>query len=153
MLPSVSLTFTFNHVGQADEYGPTTGNYVTVQTAFDSRALENRVLINSIITVLEAITASASGADAIGCDRIYSSDTTSTQTIRGQLEKIKEEITLAVAGTITDDSIQNKMLAPDAKVGSLAVLDTTVQTTAVEAINEVLAVANDALSAAYIIGG
>jgi hypothetical protein len=91
MLPTPNDDFTFNHYGQPNEYGRSVENYTVVQQSFDSRAEENRDMINAIIEALEAVTDSDSGADAIGMTALANNGS-ATETVQAQVEDLDTAI-------------------------------------------------------------
>lgn len=67
-----------------------------------------------------------------------------------QLDEIGETVAALEAGTVANGSITNTKLAADVKVGSLAALETTANTNAVAAINEIKGVADEAAADAAV---
>ena len=128
-------TFTFNHADQVDEYGQAAGDYTVVQETFDSRAEENLEDINNIKTTLKSVTPADSGADAVGTSPILGA---SGATVRAVLQSLADAISGAILGQIPDNSLTNIKLVPDIKIGSLAALTTTIKTSVVNAINELV---------------
>lgn len=108
-------------------------NFQVVETALND--IINT--LNELITTLGKVTLLQSGAENIGSPRIYEGDTTSIQTIYGQLIKLRDEIIDVSQTGLSDDSVTNAKLATDIKVGSLASLTTTNKTSVVNALNEI----------------
>lgn len=137
-LPSVKgpNDFPFKHSGNPDQYGQSVGGNVgTVQTNFDSRAEYNQTQINSIITALASTTLGDDGAKAIGLKL----NEITANNVNGAILELYNAIVGIVQNplVIPPNSILNSQLVTDAKVGSLALLSTTVKTDVVSAINEV----------------
>lgn len=127
--------FPFKHVGQPDQYGQSVGgNFATVQGAFDSRAEFNQTQINAIINALKSTTLGDDGAKNIG---LKLAQITATE-VNGAILELYNAIVGIVQNpvVIPPNSILNSQLVADAKVGSLALLSTTVKTDVVSAINE-----------------
>lgn len=84
-----------------------------LKTAFDEAVNIIKTFINGTTLVeLASTTLSSSGADNIGSDRIYgASDTSSDMTIRGQLEKLKDEIAGVSQGAVPDGTITDAKLS------------------------------------------
>ena len=102
------------HQGLPDEPN-SDGGYSAeeLKVVFDQAGNTIKAFINTyIVDVLNSIIESESGADNIGCNRIYE-DSTSIQTIKGQLEKIKEEIEGVTQGAVPDGSLTDAKLSND----------------------------------------
>lgn len=82
-----------------------------VKAKFDEAVNIIKTFINNTLTAeLEAKILGNAGADAVGCDRIYV-DGISTETVRGQLEKLKLEIEGVSQGAVPDGSITDLKLS------------------------------------------
>lgn len=127
--------FPFKHTGQPDKLGQSLGgDYAKVQDLFDSRAVYNQDQINAIINELKSTTLNDDGAKNIG---LKLSQITATE-VNGAILELYNAIAGIVLGQIPDNSLTNLKLAPDVKVGSLALLSTTEKSNLVAAINEVI---------------
>lgn len=89
---------------------------------------------NTLLTELESSTLGSDGAKSVG---LKLSQITATN-VNGAVLELYNAITGIVLGQIPDNSLTNLKLGTDVKVGSLALLSTTVKTDVVSAINEVI---------------
>ena len=105
------------------------GQAATVKQTFDEAGNEIKTYVNSsLITELNGNT----GEHMIGVNNVN----LGSDNVGDALEEIRLVAVQAQAGTIADNSITNAKLAVDVKVGSLASLTTTEQSSVVGAINE-----------------
>jgi len=131
--------FTFSHTGQPDQYGQSVGGDAgVVQTAFDSRAIDNQDFINSIIDALESIVNGSSGADSIGATAISGGTAT---TIQGILEELK----ILDSQNVKLNTIQNI-------TGSKSFLDTVTVLNPAYANSATPKSYVDAIAAAFVLG-
>lgn len=117
---------------------------------------EVRAKLNEVITILNSTTDGASGGDNVVMTPIAGLSGSTVQAITEDLKNYLDtgfyvksatysqsevDALLAgiIAGQIPDGSLTNAKLAADAKVGSLASLNTTTKTDLVSAVNEHLA--------------
>lgn len=107
-----SSDFTFKHSGQVDAYGASVGDYTTVQSNFDSRAIYNQTQINAIIAALQSLTDSDSGADCIGATPIPALGAQNT------VQAILEAIVAAGTGSIPPDNSITQAKMTDGSIGT-----------------------------------
>jgi hypothetical protein len=95
-----------------------------------------KTYINTVlITGLESVITGSSGAEKIGSAPISG---VAGETPRSQIADIYNQMQTLSLGGVTGGSITDYMLGADVKVGSLAELTTTVKTSIVAAINELV---------------
>lgn len=107
-----------------------------LKLSFDQSAIDGRTYNNGVLLVeLADESVGNSGSNTIG----HNSTSVTADNVGDAIEENRQAISDIVLGQIPDNSLTNAKLAPDAKVGSLALLDTVNKTDVVSSINEVQA--------------
>ena len=125
-IKKTQFDFPFRHAGKPDEYGVSVGNYTTIQSNYDSRAIYNQDELNEVLDCLKS---------EDGADNIVTSDTRTVQevldsldnTIDTMLYNISTNTSRSISNLANIDTNTNDINTNEEAIGILASSNITMQ--------------------------